>query len=46
MNQICLIIAAVCFTIGAFNKLAAAISPVVTWQNAGLAFIALALILG
>lgn len=45
MNKICLILAAICFGIGTFQKLAATINPDVHWQNAGLAFVTLSLIL-
>jgi hypothetical protein len=40
MNRICLILACICFTIGAFQKI-----PEINWMNAGLAFITLSLIL-
>ena len=46
MNQLCLILAAICFAIGTFNKLAGTISPDITWQNAGLALVTLSLIIG
>jgi len=45
MNRICLIFAVVCFTIGTFTKLAAVISPDINWQDAGLAFVALSLVI-
>jgi len=44
MNQICLIIAAVCFAIGALPPLSSLAN--INWTNAGLAFVTLALILG
>ena len=40
-----LVLGVVCFTIGAFNKLAAAIGPNINWTNAGLAFVTLSLII-
>jgi hypothetical protein len=43
MNQICLILACACFTIGAFPKLAALAE--INWQNAGLAFVTLSLVI-
>ena len=43
MNLYALIGAGICFTIGAFNKLA---PSDINWTNAGLAFVTLALILG
>ena len=43
MNKICLILACVCFAIGAIQKLA---GSEVNWTNGGLAFLTLALILG
>jgi len=46
MNLVCLILAVICFAIGTFNKLAATISPDITWQNAGFAFLTLAWVLG
>ena len=44
MNRICLIIAAICFFVGAVPQLAALLN--INWTNAGLGFITLALILG
>ena len=45
MNIICLVLAVLCFSIGTFQKLAATISPDINWQNAGLAFVTLALVI-
>lgn len=42
MNRICLILALMCFTIGAIPKLAALAE--INWQNAGLAFVTLSLL--
>lgn len=41
MNQICLILAAVCFGLGALKT----IPDYLNWQNAGLFFLTLSLIL-
>lgn len=43
MNRICLIIAFIMFAIGALPKIAALV-PDVNFQNAGLAFVTLSLI--
>ncbi len=43
LNTICLVIAAVLFAVGAFPEQA---GSKINWQNAGLAFVTLAFILG
>ena len=42
-SQICLIIAVVCFAIGTFPRLT---GSEIHWQNAGLGFVTLSLVLG
>jgi len=44
MNRICLILAVVCFAIGALPRVAALI-PDINFQNAGLAFLTLSLVI-
>jgi len=44
MNQLCLILAAICFFVGAVPQLASIAN--INWTNAGLGFVVLAMILG